>query len=131
MSTGESERTPAEKITMLGSLAILLGILALTAWAGIRDGGSRPVIEAEAHLDRVRVIGSAYYVPITVTNTGGLTAQDVTVSGELSTGDSANETAEITITFLAGAESEDAEMIFSEEPNADNLTIVPVSYIMP
>lgn len=127
----KSERTTAERITFIASLVILLGILGMAAWASFRVGNAQPEIDVVAHLDKVRETDTGFYVPITITNTGGVTAQDVVVTGELDTGEGEPETAEVTITFLAGNESEEAEMVFTTHPAEGDFTIGPTSYVQP
>ena len=131
MSTSTSERTTAERITLVISLAILAGIFALAGWANVRTGDAPPTIEVEARPEAVRETDSGYYLPIRITNTGGLTAQDVTVVGELDTGEEQPETAEITITFLAGGEEESAELVFTTDPNEGELSVGATSYLQP
>ena len=129
--SASSERTTAERITLLASMLILVGILALATWANVRTGDAPPTIQVEAHLEDVRETDSGFYLPITITNTGGLTAQDVTVTGELDTGEEQPETADITITFLAGGEEESAEMVFTTDPNDGEFTVGATSYLNP
>lgn len=131
MSRSSSQRTMAERITLIISLLILATIFSLAGWASVRTGTAPPVIDVQAQLDEVRETDSGYYLPITVTNTGGLTAQDVTVSGQLDTGEGEPETAEITITFLAGGEEEAAELIFTTDPNEGEFTLAPTSFVEP
>lgn len=131
MSTSTSERTTAERITLVISLVILASIFALAGWANVRTGDAPPTIEVEARLEAVRETDSGYYLPIRITNTGGLTAQDVTVVGELDTGEEQPETAEITITFLAGGEEESAELVFTTDPNEGELSVGATSYLQP
>ena len=131
MSSSTSERTTAERITLVISLLVLGSILSLAGWASMRSGDEPPTIQVEAHLEDVRETDSGFYVPITITNTGGLTAQDVTVSGELDTGEEQPETADITITFLAGGEEESAEMVFTTDPNDGEFTVGATSYLNP
>lgn len=66
-----------------------------------------------------------------MTNTGGLTAQDVVITGELVIGEGEPETAEITITFLSGSEAEEGQLIFSENPNDGELKVGPTSFLSP
>lgn len=126
-----TERTPAERVTSVISVLVLVVILGIAGWTSARTGESPPVIEVEAHLGDVRERDSGYYVPITIINAGGLTAQDVVVTGELDTGEGTPETADVTIAFLSGGETEDAELIFSANPNAGEFAVRPTSYLNP
>lgn len=131
MSDSNPERTTAERITLVISALILVGILGLAGWSSVRTGDAPASISVEANLDDVRETESGFYVPIMVTNTGGQTAQDVTVTGELDLGEDIPETAEITIDFLAGGETEYADLIFSSHPNEGDFTVGPTSYVQP
>jgi uncharacterized protein (TIGR02588 family) len=53
------------------------------------------------------------------------------VTGELDTGESEPETAEVTITFLASGESEEAEIIFQSDPTTGEVSVSPTSYLKP
>jgi uncharacterized protein (TIGR02588 family) len=131
MSDSSSERTAAERVTLLISLMILTAIFTLAVWANVRTGDAPPLIVVEAQLNDVRETDTGFYVPITITNTGGLTAQGVTVTGELDTGDGQPEMAEVVITFLAGGEAESAELIFSTHPNDGEFSLGATSYLLP
>lgn len=131
MSENTSGRTSAEKITLVFSLLVLVLIVSLAAWANAQVGNKEPLIEVEIHLENTRETDSGYYVPITVVNSGGLTAQDVVVTGELDIGEDEPQTAEITITYLAGGESAEAELVFSSNPREGDLTVDPTSFVYP
>lgn len=131
MSNEVSERTAAERITFFISLGLLAAILGLAGWANVREGNDPPTISIEAEMERVRAQDSVWYLPIAITNTGSHTAQSVTVSGELATGEGAPETAEVTIDFLAGGETEQAELVFRSDPATGDLTLAPVSFLYP
>lgn len=131
MSDTQNERTTAERITLLISALIIIGIVALAAWTSYRVGDDPSIVTIEPNFETVREENGMYYLPITISNDGGLTAQDVTVSAELDTGDGQPETAEVTIAFLAGGEHESAALIFSSNPAEGELTIRPASYLHP
>lgn len=131
MSESSSERTAAERITFLASLAVLVAILLLALWAGMRTGDGEPVIAIDIHLDQMSSDESGFYVPVTVTNTGGETAQDVVITGELDIKEDQPEFAEATFNFLAGGESEQAVLIFSTDPTSGVLIVRPTSFVVP
>jgi uncharacterized protein (TIGR02588 family) len=118
-------------VTSIISVLVIIGTFALAGWANAHSGEGPPVIEVQAHMDRVRETESGFYLPITVENTGGLTAQDVVVTGELDTGEGEPETADIIIAFLSGSEKETAEIIFTSDPNEGDFTIGPTSFVNP
>ena len=129
--SGSSEKTTAERITMVISLVILVATFVLAGWATARTGDEPAQIEVTANLEQVRETETGYYVPITITNSGGHTAQDVMVTGELDTGEGEPETAEVTITFLASDESEEAEIVFQSDPSTGEVSVFPTSYLKP
>lgn len=132
MSSNQSDKqTTAERITLGISVLILAAIIGLAVWADAQTGDVPPNITVEADLENVRETDTGFYVPITIINTGGITAQDVTVTGELDQGEENPETAEITLSFLAGGEEESAEFVFSAHPNEGEFTVGPTSYVQP
>lgn len=131
MSSENSNHTTAERITMGISIVILVGVIGLASWASFATGDARPEINVEVQMESMRETASGYYVPITITNDGGLTAQSVIVTGELVTDEPEPETAEVTIDFLAGGESEMAELVFFTNPNDGEFSVAPTSYLQP
>lgn len=131
MNESSSDRTSAERITFAISLLILIAVLAMAVWSNHRVGSEPAAIQVQAQLDDVRENDGLFYVPITITNTGGKTVEAVMVTGELVLGDGNSEIGEVTIDFLAGGEQEAAELIFSTDPSEGDLTVRPTSYLQP
>ncbi len=131
MSSNPEKQSTAERITMGISIAILAAVIGLASWSSFATGDSPPLIEVDVHMEDMRETNSGFYVPITITNNGGFTAQNATVTGELVTDEPEPETAEVTIDFLAGGESETAGLVFSTDPNEGELTVAPTSYLDP
>lgn len=131
MSSKDEKRTTAERVTLIISLVVLAAILGLAGYSNITTGEEPPSITVSADMENVRETESGYYVPITITNDGGLTAQDVIASGELILEEGEPETAEVTIAFLAGGESERAELVFSVHPAEGTFTLRPASFVHP
>lgn len=130
-SQGHATSTTAERITLTISIVILVGILSVAVWSNMRTGEDTPDIVIEVDMENVQEKEAGFYVPFTITNNGGVTAQDLVVSGELDVGDGQPETADVTIAFLAGGETESAEMIFSTHPEDGEFTIGPTSFLKP
>ena len=131
MSSKDEKHTTAERVTLIISLVVLAAVLGLAGYSHITTGEEPPTITVSADMENVRETESGYYVPITITNDGGLTAQDVIASGELILEEGEPETAEVTITFLAGGESERAELVFSVHPDEGTFTLRPASFVHP
>ncbi len=131
-STDESKHSRAERITMGISIVILVGIVGLAVWSSIMTGSSDPEIEVTVNLEGVRETDTGFYLPVTITNTGGLTAEGATVTGELKTDDEEEpQTAEVSIDFLAGGEVEQAALVFDTDPREGDLSVGPTSYLHP
>lgn len=113
------------------SVVILASVLGLAGWASFATGDSPPVIDIEANMAEMRETDSGFYVPVIITNNGGFTAQSVMVTGELVLEGEEPETAEVTIDFLSGGETEKAELVFSTNPNDGEFTVAPTSYVQP
>lgn len=131
MSTDETKQSPAERVTLAMSVLILAGVLALAGWADVRTGDAPPTIRVEPNLAEMREEQSGFYVPIAITNDGGKTAESVTVSGELLIEGEEPETADVTIDFLAGGETEQAELVFTTDPNEGEFSVAPASFLYP
>ncbi len=68
---------------------------------------------------------------MTIRNDGDRTVEDVIVQGQLVAGEGEPETAEITITFLAGGETVEGVMVFRSDPAQGELTTGVTSYKKP
>ena len=123
--------TTAERITLVASIIVLVSILSVAVWSNVRTGEAPPDIVVEVDMENVREMDAGFYVPIEITNNGGTTAEDLVVSGELDLGEGDPETADVTIAFLAGGETEAAEMVFSAHPEDGEFTISPTSFLKP
>jgi len=121
-------RSPAEWTTLAISIVMLLGIAGLVTYLYAVDGNEEPAIEIEPQFAAIRQVGDAYYLPVRVTNTGDETAADVRITGELPAESGDPETSELEYLFLAGQETADGTMVFSQEPTESELRILPVSF---
>lgn len=120
-------RTVAERITLAVSAMVVLSILGLVTYLYFQ-GDEKPVsVVATARVDEIRHESEVYYVPVDVKNEGDRTVEEVTIQGELVT-DGQIETAEFTLTYLAGGEHATGTFIYSEDPLKGELTVRPVSY---
>lgn len=124
-------RSAAEWTTFAISAAILVAIIGMITWLSFRGAEEPPIIVAEARLDQARVDGGSWYVPIEVVNEGDRTVEEVTIEAELAGAADQPETAEFTVTFLAGGERATGTAIFSSDPTSGDLSVRPVSYTSP
>lgn len=127
----EGGRSAAEWVSLSISLAIVLALVGFIVYLYTSGGGSDSVIRARPELDQVRQEGGDYYLPLVIENTGGATAEDVIVEATLVHDDGVQETAEVTVRFLAGDAREDATVVFSEAPRDGELSVDVRSYLQP
>ena len=78
----------------------------------------------------IRQVDRQYYVPFTVSNSGGETANSVEVVAQLFT-DIDTETGTQQIDFLSRKEKRSGEFIFSQDPRQGKLTVRVASYKQP
>jgi uncharacterized protein (TIGR02588 family) len=130
-SRGRSGRSVAEWTTLAIGAALILGLVGLVTYLYVSGNNRPPVVEAKPLDQEIRREAGAYYVPITVTNQGGRTAEEVVIQAELSTSEEAPEVAEFTIDFLAGGETVEGTVVFSADPSAGELTVDVVSFLTP
>ena len=125
--SGRPKRTAAEWTTFVVSCLVLGLVVALVASQAVgADDPPEPVAEVAA----IRAVRGRYFVDVTVTNKGDETASAVQVTADLEVqGESA--TADQTIDFLAGSETEDLVFVFDEAPSTGKLTVVVSGFAIP
>ncbi len=123
-------RSLAEWIT----LAISTTILALLAGLIIYDwqvNQTRPPAFEITIANEVRVTDRRYYLPFSITNTGGRIARTVQVMAELRYPDAEEEVAEQHIDFLSGHEHKQGSFVFTRNPLEGDLMVRVASYRLP
>jgi uncharacterized protein (TIGR02588 family) len=126
--TGRRGRSAAEWTTLAISMILILGLLALVTYVSITGGSEPPIVEARPLPEEIRHEGESYYLPVTVTNRGGRTAEEVLIMAELVTGDGSAEETEFTLDFLAGGETREGTAVFATDPSSGELTIDVASF---
>lgn len=126
-----SGRTRAEWVSLAISSAILLALTGLILFLYFSGGSNETVIEVRPQLTRVEQRSGEFYLPVTIENTGNATAEDVIVELTLTRSSGREEASEITISFLAGNDSEDATAVFSEDPRNGEVSVDIKSYLNP
>lgn len=121
---GEVPRSVAERVTLAVGIVVILALIGLVTYVSFTGGDDLPIIAATPVLAEMRQEGVLYYVPVTVTNDGQRTAEDVIVRAELASG----ETAEFTLDFLAGDETREGTVVFATEPTAESLSVRVASF---
>jgi uncharacterized protein (TIGR02588 family) len=126
----QRERSPAEWITFSISLIVLLSIVVLVLYSWFKVGERPPAFVLERS-GEVREVQGKFYVPFTLTNSGGETADTVQVIAELRINGEVKETGEQQFDFLAGGEAEEGEFVFSHNPQDGELVLRVASYQKP
>jgi uncharacterized protein (TIGR02588 family) len=127
----ERGRSAAEWTSLAISSAILAALVGTLTYLHFSGGEEPAAVEVMPRLDQVRTAGQRFYLPVEVSNRGGLTAQDVRVQVVLGAGADRQETAELLIDFLAGGGSAKGTAVFERDPRGLPLEIVVLSYLEP
>ena len=123
------QRSLAEKVSFSVSLSIVGIIIALICYTWVTGDSNPPILSVTE--SRVRQVNSQYYVPFTVTNYGGETAESVEIVAKLTLSREIVETGRQQIDFLSRKEERSGEFIFSKDPQQGKLVIRVASYKLP
>jgi uncharacterized protein (TIGR02588 family) len=124
------QRSFAEKVSFTISLFILSLIVSLICYTWIAGETNPPTLSITTGSE-IREINQQYYVPFTVTNEGGSTAESVEVVGQLQSSNGELEMAHQQIDFLSRKEQHEGEFIFSFDPQQGKLKVRIASYKLP
>jgi uncharacterized protein (TIGR02588 family) len=124
-------RSAAEWVTLIVSSLLVLGLVALTSYLYLTAPTDPAAVTVEPHLEQAYQSGSRFYLPVTVRNTGGQTAEEVRVRVTLTDAGGSAESAEFQIQFLAGGGTGRAVVSFGSDPRAGQLTAAVVSFLEP
>ena len=123
-------RSSAEWTTFSIALFILAAIVGLVIYKWVTQKNQPPVLSI-TRSSEVREAPGQFYVPFSVKNTGGETAESVQVIAELRINGEIEETGEQQIDFLASGETEEGAFVFSRDPRNVELSIRVASYKSP
>jgi uncharacterized protein (TIGR02588 family) len=115
-------------VTLVISLLIIVGLIGLVIALSTNGGASPPRFTTTPLLDQTRHAEDAYYIPVAVTNLGGVTAQEVRIVGELTSPGGESVSAEFTIDVLAGGESLEGTMVLTTNPEEGQLEVTVESF---
>ena len=127
MVKNSPRRSLAEKVSFGVSLSIVSLIVALICYTWI-SGDTNPLLSLSTF--QSRQVNRQYYVPFSVSNSGGITANSVEVVAELIT-QSEIQTGRQRIDFLSRQETHSGEFIFDRNPSQGKLTVRVASYQEP
>jgi uncharacterized protein (TIGR02588 family) len=124
------QRSFAEWITFSIASLIVAGIVGLVLYSWLIVGDRPPVLAIEQS-GTIRQAEGNFYVPFTLTNKGGETADAVRVTAELRIDGQVEQRGEQQIDFLAGGEAEEGVFLFSRNPQNGELILRVLSYQKP
>jgi uncharacterized protein (TIGR02588 family) len=124
------ERTSAEKASFAISLIILGFILALLIFTWIAGDGKPPILTVNLS-ESIYQENYQFYVPYTVTNVGGQTAESVEVSAQLIITEQIQEHGSQYINYLSPGEKESGAFVFTHPPRLGKLIIRVASFKLP
>lgn len=126
----KSPRSPAEWTTFCIALFILAVIIGLVIYKWLTQKNQPPVLSV-TRSSEIREAQGQFYVPFSVKNTGGQTAESVQVIAQLRINGEIEEDGEQQIDFLASGEMEEGAFVFSRDPRNVELIIRVASYKSP
>ncbi len=115
-------RSPSENVTLVSSIAIVGGVVALIVWLMITGADDPPILVTHADVTSVTQTDSGYQLPISVTNDGDRSAIEVVVEATLS-GAGVNESVAFTITLLPSNEQDTGFVVFANDPREFTLEV--------
>jgi uncharacterized protein (TIGR02588 family) len=120
----------AEWISLGFSSFVLAIVVGLVIYLWVSDHKRQPPV-LQVTTATARKVAKHYYVPFTVTNSGGETAESVQVIAELRVEDTVLEAGEQTIDFLSSQEKAEGAFIFAQDPRQAQLMVRVASYSKP
>ncbi|NEP16439.1 MAG: TIGR02588 family protein [Leptolyngbya sp. SIO4C1] len=124
-----SHRSLAEWLTLAVSACLLIGLVGLVIYDWQVNQNRPPRFDIE--LVETAQVGSQYYVPFIITNTGGQVARTVQVSAELQLTNADTETGDQSIDFLSAQEQKRGSFVFDHDPQQGTLTVRVASFRQP
>lgn len=125
--TERTTRTAAEWTSLVGSLVVLLVVVALIA---LQIPGDDDPAAPVARVAGVRPVRDAFHVDVTVHNAGDQTAANVQVSAELVVGGEV-VTGDQTVDFLSADEEAELTFLFDQDPATGDLSISVSGFAAP
>jgi uncharacterized protein (TIGR02588 family) len=119
----EEGRSIAEWTSLVVSVAIVVALVGLVSYEHVAGPTRPPTIDARPRLDAARTAGGEYYLPIDITNRGNLTAESVRIRVSLATDQGRQETAEVSVQFLAGGATARGTAVFREDPSRGQVAV--------
>jgi len=122
-------RSSAEQLSFGISLFIVSTIVILIGYTWISGDSEPPTLSVMT--SPTRQVNKQYYVPFTVTNSGGKTANSVEIVAQLQITPEDWQTARQQVDFLSRRETHSGEFIFNRDPQLGKLIVRVASYQNP
>jgi uncharacterized protein (TIGR02588 family) len=119
-------RTTAEWVSLIGSAAVVLLVVALILAQIPGNSPAAPV----ARVAVVREVGESFHVDVTVHNGGNSTAAMVQVAADLTIGDQTFSGDQV-IDFLSGGADRSVTFVFGQDPVSGQLRVAVTGYAEP
>ncbi|MEG4110065.1 TIGR02588 family protein [Microcoleus sp. S13_C5] len=126
----QPKRNPAEWVTFAIACSILSILIGLVLYNWLTKKQEPPIISVTRNTP-IRETQGQFYVPFTVTNTGGETAESVQIIVELRVNGEVLESGDQQIDFLSSGETQEGAFIFSRNPSQGELIVRSSSYKLP
>lgn len=131
MNKSLRSRNFAEWTTLAIALLIVAFLVGLLIHVWIQEDKRPPIVAVMTSTSEIVEIQGQFYVPFSVTNVGGGTAEAVQVVSELRINGEVVEAGEQTISFLSKNEEEKGMFIFTQDPKQGALSVRAASYSLP
>ncbi|MEG3896996.1 MULTISPECIES: TIGR02588 family protein [unclassified Microcoleus] len=134
MTESNNEQQPKKTFAEWATFAIACSILSILTGLVIYNWVTKkqePPIISVTRNTPIRETQGQFYVPFTVTNTGGETAESVQIIVELRVNGEVLESGDQQIDFLSSGETEEGAFIFSRNPSQGELIVRSSSYKQP
>jgi len=129
--TSKGARSFPEKVSFGISLGILAAVVGLVVYVWVSKESDRPPELAIQQTETIRQTNGQFYVPFSVTNTGGNTAEAIRVMAELQIQGEVIESGEQEFDFLSGNETEEGAFVFTQDPRLGDLRLRVTGYRLP
>ena len=129
-SSSPQTRSPWKWLPFGVASLFLLTLIGLVIYADFLNQNRPPVLTVEV-IGPFRAVDEQFYVPFTVANEGGESAEAIQIVAELRLEGETNETGEQQIASLSGGETMQGSFVFSHDPSQGDLVLRVASYREP
>jgi uncharacterized protein (TIGR02588 family) len=120
----------AEWVTFLISVSLLALLVGLVIHSWITQSDGPPILQIITN-GEIQQVEKQYYVPFTVTNIGGETAESVQIIGEIEENGRVEQVGDQQIDYLSGGEKQEGAFVVDRDPRQGNFAMRVASYKLP